>query len=60
MQNRVTVSTDANGVAIGATITLPTAGGGRAGRGMSVTAQVGSADTVDDLDSDPISGPNLN
>jgi hypothetical protein len=60
VQNRVTVTTDASGVAVGATITAPTAGGGRAGRGMSVAAQVGSADPAEDQDSDGISDANLN
>jgi len=53
VKNRVTVTTDANGVAIGATINLPAAGGGRA----STAAQLSSAgvtteDPSDDQDSD--------
>jgi hypothetical protein len=51
VKNHVTVTTDANGVAIGATINLPTAVGGRA----SAAAQ---PETADDQDSDSSSEVN--
>jgi hypothetical protein len=54
VQNRVTVITDANGVAIGATISSPSAGGGRA------TALVGSTSTAEGQDSDAISSSEPN
>jgi len=61
VKNRVTVTTDANGVAIGATINLPAAGGGRA----SAAAQLSSAgvtteDPSDDQDSDASSNSEPN
>jgi hypothetical protein len=56
VKNRVTVTTDANGVAIGATIALPAVGGGR----PSAAAQLSSGDAADDQDSDATSSSELN
>jgi len=47
VQNHISVTTDGDGVATGATINLPTAGGRRAGWGMDSTATF-----ADDADSD--------
>jgi len=59
VQNPVTVTTDANGVATAATITLPNHDGGRNGRDAAAgaaAAQAGVAGSTDVEDSDAISG----